>query len=115
VMKRGDIVLIRWPFSDLSSDKVRPALIISSDKYTYRSEDAVFLFISSKTQNPQLTDLVFDQTDPEFYKSGLKKSSLIKTTKVEFIRGSQPYNNGKGKRIIDRSTKFGLVFTHYAQ
>jgi mRNA interferase MazF len=109
-MKRGDIVLIRWPFSDLSSDKVRPALIISSDKHTYRSEDAVFLFISSKTQNPQTTDLLFDQSDPEFCKSGLKKSSLIKTTKIASLSKSLASNLlGEASPIIMERVKGLLI------
>ena len=29
-MKRGDVVLVRFPFSDYSTGKLRPALIISA-------------------------------------------------------------------------------------
>ncbi len=32
-MRQGDIVTIEFPFSDLSQRKVRPALIISNDRY----------------------------------------------------------------------------------
>jgi mRNA interferase MazF len=81
-MKRGDIVLIKWPFTDLTTSKVRPALVISSDECTQRGEDAIFAFISSQTSKLQSTDVLLEDNDPEFGKTGLKKSSLIKTDKI---------------------------------
>ena len=81
-MKRGDIVLVNYPFTNLLSSKVRPALIISSDSYTKSGEDAIFMFISSQTVNPQPTDLFLDQGDAEFLRTGLKKASLIRTAKI---------------------------------
>lgn len=81
-MKRGDIVLINYPFTNLLSSKVRPALIISSDSFTKSGEDAIFMFISSQTVNPQPTDLFLDQGDTEFLRTGLKKASLIRTAKI---------------------------------
>jgi mRNA interferase MazF len=81
-MKRGDIVLIKYPFTNLVSSKVRPALIISSNSYTKSGEDAIFMFISSQTVNPQPTDLFLDQSDTEFLRTGLKKASLIRTAKI---------------------------------
>lgn len=81
-MKRGDIVLINYPFTNLLSSKVRPALIISSDSFTKSGEDAIFMFISSQTVNPQPTDLFLDQGDAEFLRTGLKKASLIRTAKI---------------------------------
>jgi mRNA interferase MazF len=41
------IVLIDFPFSDLSASKVRPALVVSNDNYNAQSLDAVALAISS--------------------------------------------------------------------
>jgi len=81
-MKRGDIVLVNYPFTNLLSSKVRPALIISSDSFTKSGEDAIFMFISSQTVNPQPTDLFLDQGDAEFLRTGLKKASLIRTAKI---------------------------------
>jgi len=81
-MKRGDIILIKYPFSDLSSTKVRPAIVVSSDACTQKGQDAIFIAISSNISNAQATDLVFDQTNPEFHHSGLKNSSLMRTEKI---------------------------------
>ena len=44
-MKRGIIVLTPFPFTDLKSKKVRPALIVSSDEL--ESDDVILAFISS--------------------------------------------------------------------
>ncbi|HMO78370.1 MAG TPA: type II toxin-antitoxin system PemK/MazF family toxin [Candidatus Paceibacterota bacterium] len=46
--KRGDVVLIPFPFSDLSGQKVRPALILSKHS---KHNDVVVLFITSKSRN----------------------------------------------------------------
>lgn len=44
-MKRGDIVLIAFPFSDLASQKVRPAVIVSEPSGT--EDDIIVCLISS--------------------------------------------------------------------
>lgn len=87
-MKRGDIVLIRYPFTDLSSDKVRPALVISSDSYMQKSKDAIFVCFSSNINNQESTDVLINQEDPEFSTTGLKKSSLVKTAKIVILEKS---------------------------
>lgn len=43
---RGEVVLVRYPFSDLSGSKVRPAVIVSAP---HRSKDVFILPLTSKT------------------------------------------------------------------
>ena len=39
--KRGDIVLVSFPFTDLSAAKKRPALIVSPNSFNARQDDLV--------------------------------------------------------------------------
>ena len=45
--RRGDIVLVSFPFTDLSSSKRRPALVISPDAFNKRGQDVVLAAITS--------------------------------------------------------------------
>lgn len=45
---RNDIILVRYPFSDLSNFKVRPAVVISSD---HISKDIIVVALTSKTDH----------------------------------------------------------------
>ena len=79
-LERSDIVLVPFPFTDLSSTKVRPALIISSDP---QGEDIVIAFISSVVPDtPGATDFLLSDKHPDFTASGLKKNSVFKMRKI---------------------------------
>jgi len=43
---RNDVVLVRYPFSDLSGRKVRPAVVVSSP---HRSDDVFVVPLTSRT------------------------------------------------------------------
>ena len=45
--KRGDIVLIPVPFSDLTSQKRRPVVVISNDTYQKKTHDNVVVAMTS--------------------------------------------------------------------
>jgi mRNA-degrading endonuclease toxin of MazEF toxin-antitoxin module len=45
--KHGDIVLIPIPFTDRSSQKQRPVIVISNDEYTSTAPDLVVVAITS--------------------------------------------------------------------
>jgi mRNA interferase MazF len=46
--KRGDIILVMFPFTDLSSAKQRPALVVSSDALNAASDDVLVAAITSQ-------------------------------------------------------------------
>lgn len=78
-MKKGDIVLVRFPFTDLSSSKLRPALVVAPEN---RYRDVILAFISSVIKDIEDTDFVLDEKDRDFSKSGLKKTSVFKMGKI---------------------------------
>lgn len=72
-MKKGDIVLISFPFTDLSGSKNRPALVLIS-----RESDVVVSFITSNIIHSELYDIIISPS----LKNGLKKTSTIKISKL---------------------------------
>ena len=89
MVKRGSIVLIKYPFTDLSSSKVRPAVIITPDEFLNKIDDILCLFISSSIPDQLLsTDFILENTNPYFSKTGLKVTSVFRTHKLALINKS---------------------------
>ena len=66
-MERGTIVLTLFPFTDLTSAKRRPAVVIS--KLSEYKTDAIVAFISSVIPNEiSETDLMFDSKRKDYRK-----------------------------------------------
>ncbi len=85
-MNRGDIVLVTFPFTDFTTTKVRPAVIISNDDINETRGDPIVAFISFKTQRPaKNTDFIVEDTDPGFLNTGLKQQSLFSMVKITTI------------------------------
>ena len=78
-LKRGDIILVPFPFTDLFGSKVRPAIIVSADP---QQQDIVIAFISSVVDKPGNSDVVLENKNPDFPKTGLKKTSVFKMGKL---------------------------------
>jgi mRNA interferase MazF len=49
----GDLVLVRFPFTDFSTLKKRPALVLSSPKFTARQGDVVVMALTSQLNASQ--------------------------------------------------------------
>lgn len=79
-LKRGDIVLVPFPFTDLTSSKVRPALIVSANP---QADDVIITFISSAvTKELGKTDFLLTANNPNFSPTGLKRDSVFKMGKL---------------------------------
>lgn len=87
-LRRGDIVLVPFPFTDLTSKKLRPAVIISVDP---QETDIVIAFISSAVSPEKLakTDYLLQPDHPDFPKTGLKRTSVLKMRKLLTIERSR--------------------------
>lgn len=77
-MNSGDIILIKFPFTDISSTKVRPALVISSAQFNTCTQNIICLMITSQDTNVSENDFILNETDAEFNATGLKKKSVFK-------------------------------------
>lgn len=80
-LKRGDIVLLRFPLTDLSGDKVRPAMVVSDNSFNKNNRDAVFLFITSKSYHSTF-DYHLTTNNKSFTKTGLKTQSTFRIAKL---------------------------------
>lgn len=83
--KQRSICLVPIPFSDLSSVKRRPVLIISNDDYNKTADDVMVIAITSNLRSKTYSTYI-SQEDME---SGiLIKNSLIRADKIYTISQS---------------------------
>lgn len=76
-MKRGDVVIVDFPFSDGSGRKVRPALIVQSDAKNGVLDDTIIALITSRLHRRLDTHVAVDISTPEGKQSGLRMNSAI--------------------------------------
>jgi mRNA interferase MazF len=79
--KRGDIVLVPFPFTDLSSAKQRPALVVSSDALNSTSDDVLVAAITSQIP-VNLTAEEFMNPSGDLAACGLPKPSIVRLAKL---------------------------------
>src|SRR6476646_6903636 len=75
-MAKGDIILINFPFTDLSGSKLRPAIILAETTL-----DLTVCFITTQFQWQESTDIELKASK----ENGLKLSSLRRTNKIATI------------------------------
>ena len=73
--KRGDIVLVPFPFSDQTAIKKRPAVVISSNHYHAASQDIIIMAITSQTEKSLALG---ESLITKWREAGLLKPSSIK-------------------------------------
>ena len=82
--RRGDIVLVSFPFTDLTAAKRRPALVVSPDSFNDATSDLVLAAITSQiSDDTPLTIVESDCID-----GALPKTSTLKPTKLFTIHST---------------------------
>jgi len=77
---KGSIVLVDFPFTDLSQTKLRPAIILWIDPAG--SDVVVCAITSQKTDQLFAGELLLDEADPDFPRTGLRITSKAKITRL---------------------------------
>lgn len=77
--KQGDILLIPIPFTDLSSKKRRPVIVISNDQYNRKTSDVI---VVAMTSNPQVTDYSLSINSSDLVEGALNRPGKIRVDKV---------------------------------
>lgn len=86
-MKPGDIVLIRFPQTDLNTGKLRPALIVAAAPGEYT--DLLLALITSRTyQAAPKFDKIIDPSDSDYTTTGLKARSVVRLARLATVESS---------------------------
>ncbi len=84
---KGDVILIPFPFTDLTTTKQRPALVVSSNWFNRQSSDFIVMAISSQIPH-QISEVEYLLSTTDQETSGLPKRSIIKLGKIVTINQS---------------------------
>ena len=80
-MTKHKVVLVPFPFDDLSSTKVRPAVCLTDPIGPHRH--VILAFITSRVALDRLpSDIVLDADDPDFAATGLRVSSTLQVHRL---------------------------------
>jgi mRNA interferase MazF len=82
-LKKGDIVLVPFPFTDLSTTKLRPAVVLWVDLLGI---DITVCFVSSQNVSSiSVEEFLIDKNDSEFTQTGFKVTSKVKVSRIVTI------------------------------
>lgn len=74
---RGDVVLMPFPFTDLSTQRQRPAVVLSGDRFHQGGQDVIIAAITS-----QQASMFTDYPLQDWQSAGLLGPSVIRVGKL---------------------------------
>lgn len=77
--EQGDIVLIPVPFTDLSSSKRRPVIVVSCDAYNRATDDMI---VVAMTSNPAPAPYSFTITSSDLALGSLNRPGTVRVDKI---------------------------------
>ena len=84
MISEGDIVLFRFPQTDLDKGKLRPAVLIKEVPNNF--DDWLVCMVSTQIhQKVEKIEIIVSEDERDFSQTGLKKDSLIRTTRIAVV------------------------------
>jgi len=88
--KKGDVVLVLFPNSDLVSVKLRPALVVQANNLNTGLPQTIIALITSKLSRAgHASRIAVDITTPEGQQTGLLSNSVIVTDNLATVRNDE--------------------------
>jgi mRNA interferase MazF len=79
-LTKGDLVLVQFPFTDLTQTKLRPALVLHAN---LTLGEITLCFVSSQNiNNLSPEEFAILTSDEEFRETGLRISSKVRVTRI---------------------------------
>jgi mRNA interferase MazF len=86
-VKRGDVVIVEFPFTDGRRGKNRPAVVIQNDRDNTRLANTVVAMISGNIQHAhEATQVSIDPNESNGASSGLHGPSVVKCCNLFTVR-----------------------------
>ena len=83
--KQRDILIIPIPFTDLTTNKKRPVVVLSNDSYNIKTEDIVIAAMTSNIEQKEYSVLISSQDIEE---GVLAQQSMIRVDKIYTLNKS---------------------------
>jgi mRNA interferase MazF len=83
--EQGDIVLVPVPFTDLTSHKRRPVIVISNDDYNRNRPDVI---VVAMTSNPAPAPFSFQISSAELVEGALNHPGTVRVDKIYSLADS---------------------------
>ena len=77
--EQGDVVLVPVPFTDLTSQKRRPVIVVSNDAYHRVAADVV---VVAMTSNPTVVPYSFRITSTDLVEGTLNRPGNVRADKI---------------------------------
>jgi len=102
MVEQGELVLIPIPFTDLSSQKRRPVIVVSNDAYHRKTNDMVVVAMTSSPA--AATEYSFTITSSDVVRGRLNRPGIVRADRVYTLSQSLVVATfGKvGRATLDR-------------
>jgi len=87
---KGDVVLVPFPFTDLSASRVRPAVVVSSEEYGAHSNDLIVAMVTSQPQTGPT-----DCSLQDWEEAGLLHQSWVRAKLATLEQGLIQFSPGR--------------------
>ena len=79
---QGSLVLVPFPFTNLTSFKKRPAIVVSPNWFNYIQEDIVLIAVTSSISQPMNKKVEILLSKENVSEGAIPRESLVKISKI---------------------------------